>query len=53
MAGAGVVVLAADSPSLRVKSGEAWEHYSIGPPYIVHRADLFKIAQHWHDFVPR
>jgi hypothetical protein len=44
---------AADSPSLKVNSHEAWKHYSIGPPYIVHKADLLKIANLWHDFVPR
>jgi hypothetical protein len=45
--------LTADSPSLKVNSHEAWKHYSIGPPYIVHKADLLKIANLWHDFVPR
>jgi hypothetical protein len=42
-----------DSPSLRVDSNTAWSNYSIGPPYLVHKNDLTKIANLWHDFVPR
>lgn len=43
----------ADSPALAVKSGPAWRHYSIGPPYIGAKADMAAIAGHWHAFVPR
>jgi len=43
----------ADSPALKVKSNPAWTHYSLGPPYVVHKSDMVKIAKYWHDFVPR
>lgn len=46
-------IYTAGSPALDVKSGPAWRHYSIGPPYIAHKTDLARIAHHWHDFVPR
>ncbi len=42
-----------DSPALAVKSGPAWTHYSIGPPYIVQKTDMARIAKVWHSIVPR
>jgi len=42
-----------DSPALGVKSNPAWKHYSIGPPYVVAKPDMVKIAQLWHSVVPR
>lgn len=42
-----------DSPALAVKSMSAWKHYSIGPPYIVAKTDMVRIAQLWHSVVPR
>ena len=29
------------------------QHYSVGPPYLVQRGDLVRIAQTWTTFVPR
>ena len=29
------------------------QHYSVGPPYIVHKRDMEKIAESWTTFVPR
>jgi len=29
------------------------QHYSVGPPYLVERGDLVRIAQTWTEFVPR
>lgn len=34
-----------------MKFGEA--HYSVGPPYLVHRRDMEKIAETWTKLVPR
>lgn len=42
-----------NSPALKVRSQSAWKHYSVGPPYIVEKTDLLRIAHYWHDFVPR
>lgn len=46
-------IAGADSPALGVKTGPAWNHYSIGPPYIVAKPDMVRIAQLWHEVVPR
>lgn len=44
---------AANSPALSVTDEQAWKHYVVGPPYILHRRDAFKIAMQWSEFVPK
>lgn len=41
------------SPCLKVDERFGSLHYSVGPPYIVHRGDLTRIAETWTKFVPR
>ena len=41
------------SPCLLVNYKFAREHYSVGPPYILHKTDLLKIVDNWVDFLPR
>mmetsp|Transcript_33810 Transcript_33810/g.54860 ORF Transcript_33810/g.54860 Transcript_33810/m.54860 type:complete len:556 (-) Transcript_33810:243-1910(-) len=36
-----------DSPCTKVSSEEAWTHYSVGPPYILHATDFKKVAPLW------
>lgn len=41
------------SPCLEPKPAFGDAHYSVGPPYLVHRKDMEKIAETWTTFVPR
>lgn len=42
-----------NSPCLEPKEFFAARHYSVGPPYIVHRKDMIRIVKTWTEFVPR
>ena len=46
-------ICGAKSRCANVTSAEAWRYYSVGPPYVAHRADLAKIADRWCEYVPR
>jgi hypothetical protein len=41
------------SPCLQESTEFGEEHYSVGPPYVVHRRDMVKIVNSWTEFVPR
>eukprot|EP01036_Dinobryon_divergens_P031910 gene31910-41401_t len=41
------------SPCLNVTAKSGEEFYSVGPPYLVDRDDLFRLTQTWTKFVPR
>ena len=41
------------SPCLKVEKLFGEEHYSVGPPYLVIKSDMDKMAQVWTTFVPR
>lgn len=41
------------SPCLKPNERFGAEHYSVGPPYIVQKEDLERIAETWTKFVPR
>lgn len=41
------------SPCLLEKERSAAHHYAVGPPYIVEKKDLWRIARSWTRFVPR
>lgn len=41
------------SPCLLEEQKFAAQHYSVGPPYIVEKQDIWRIARSWTDFVPR
>jgi cyclophilin family peptidyl-prolyl cis-trans isomerase len=45
-------ICGSESACTKVTSAEAWEHYSIGPPWIMHRNDLVKVAEQWASFLP-
>lgn len=40
------------SPCTTVNSKEAWQHYALGPPWIMHRDDMTKMADQWAEFLP-
>lgn len=42
-----------DSPCLTVTEAFGKEHYSVGPPYILHRDDMHRIANSWCRYVPK
>lgn len=41
------------SPCLQPKEWFGSHHYSVGPPYLVHKHDMERIAHTWTKFVPR
>ena len=41
------------SPCLSVQRPFGEEHYSVGPPYLLVKADFHRLALVWTDFVPR
>lgn len=41
------------SPCLRTEKQFGEEHFSVGPPYLVVKADLVRLAEVWTTFVPR
>ena len=41
------------SPCLEPNDYFGARHYSVGPPYIAHKADLSRITETWTKFVPR
>ncbi len=41
------------SPCLKPKEWFGSHHYSVGPPYLVHKQDMERIARTWTKFVPR
>eukprot|EP01041_Mallomonas_annulata_P000783 gene783-1510_t len=41
------------SPCLKPNENFAANHYSVGPPYIVEKDDLVRIAKSWTTFVPQ
>lgn len=42
-----------DSPATKLSDADAYRDYSVGPPYIAHRNDMYKIAVDWAKFVPK
>lgn len=42
-----------DSPCLTVNEAFGDEHYSVGPPYILHRDDMLRIAISWCRYAPK
>jgi len=42
-----------DSPCLEYSQNEAAKRFSVGPPYIVEKDDLHRLANSWTQFVPR
>jgi len=46
-------ICGADSPCLSEKENFAGNHYSVGPPYMVQKDDLHRLAVTWTSFVPR
>eukprot|EP00536_Pseudo-nitzschia_multiseries_P011638 jgi/Psemu1/289817/fgenesh1_pg.407_\ len=41
------------SPALDVSLDDAEDYYPAGPPYIVTAKDMYKIAVHWVEFLPK
>ena len=41
------------SPCLKPNDVFGSRHYSVGPPYLVHKNDMIKIGKTWTKFVPR
>lgn len=41
------------SPCLLTPMNYGNHHYSVGPPYLVEKSDLIRLAQSWTTFVPR
>ena len=41
------------SPAAGVSRAEAWKHYAVGPPLVMHHDDLAAIVAPWARFVPR
>ena len=47
-------ICGANSPCLRVPNWNVGaKHYSAGPPYIMEKSDLHRVAKRWVEFVPR
>ena len=46
-------ICGAGSPCIDVDSKDAWRHYTVGPPYVLHVEDWKKVAQSWVHFVPK
>ena len=42
-----------DSPCLNTTRAFGEAHYSVGPPYILHRDDMWRIANSWTRYAPR
>lgn len=42
-----------DSPATKTSISDAFKYYSVGPPYLVHRSDMHKIAVSWVEMVPK
>jgi hypothetical protein len=40
------------SPCTRVASADVYEHFSAGPPYVVHSKDVLPLATEWSRLVP-
>lgn len=41
------------SPCLVPNENFGQQHYSVGPPYLVEKADMIRMAKTWTTFVPR
>ena len=41
------------SPCLSVESNFGEHHYSVGPPYFVHKKDMIRLANTWTNLVPK
>ena len=41
------------SPCLITEKKYGSNHFSVGPPYMVHKKDMTRIAKSWTTFVPR
>jgi len=41
------------TPAMLVNDQEGLAHYPVGPPYIVAAPDMYQIAKHWSEFVPK
>lgn len=41
-----------DSLCTKTTQGDVHKHYSAGPPYVIHRADVLPLAQRWAELVP-
>ena len=46
-------ICGAGSPCLQEQESVAENHYAVGPPYLVEKRDMWRIAQTWTEFVPR
>ena len=47
-------ICGADSPCLDIPTErEGGKYYSVGPPYLVQKEDLVKLAESWCNFVPK
>ncbi|CAB9518630.1 expressed unknown protein [Seminavis robusta] len=45
-------ICGADSPCVKTTQQEVHKHYSAGPPYVIHRADVLPLATKWAALVP-
>eukprot|EP01031_Cornospumella_fuschlensis_P030369 gene30369-36694_t len=41
------------SPCLKVTREFGEKHYSVGPPYLMHKGDMLRVTDKWTEFVPR
>ena len=46
-----VKICGADSYCSKVTDDEAWNYYSVGPPYLLHYTDFQKVAIKWWEFM--
>jgi len=44
-------MLGKDSPALKVNSAEAFQYYSVGPPYIMTGKDVKMLAPLWAELI--
>lgn len=42
-----------DSPCLNTTRAFGEKHYSVGPPYVLHRDDMYRIASSWCRYAPK
>jgi hypothetical protein len=47
-----VKICGADSPCTNTTKDQVHKHYSAGPPYVIHRADVLALAKKWASLVP-